>query len=370
MTSSSSGSSAPDSDLVESLGAIVWEADPATFQFLYVNRAAERLLGYPAHAWLSRPAFWSEILHPDDRDGAVAARRSAVAERRNHDFEYRVMAADGSVRCMREIVSVIRGEGGSAMRLRGLMVDVTEARMRLEHTFHRGGRMEAFARITTAVAHDLRNVFTVVIANVDLALDGNAGAGVRLELTEIREAAYLGKAVIEQLASFGGRHRRVTLVDVNVAVQDVRTFLERLLRPSAELAVETTAAQSCVLTEAGAVQQILLNLIVNAKEAMSATRGRVAIATRNVRAALPGGERELRDLVEIEVSDTGVGMAPHVCARIFELHFTTKEERRGSGIGLATVAAIVRDAGGTISVESQPERGTTFRVRLPVVPCS
>ena len=123
MTSSSSGSSARDTDLIESLGAIIWEADPATFQFLYVNRAAERLLGYPGDVWLSRPAFWSEILHPDDRDGAVAARRSAVAERRDHDFEYRVIAADGSVRCIREIASVIRGEDGSVARLRGLMVE-------------------------------------------------------------------------------------------------------------------------------------------------------------------------------------------------------------------------------------------------------
>jgi two-component system cell cycle sensor histidine kinase/response regulator CckA len=370
MTSWSSASPAPDPDLVESLGAIVWEADPSTCQFLYVNRAGEQILGYPLADWLSRSTFWVDLLHPDDRDGAVALRRTAVEHGRNHDVEYRVIAADGMTRCMRDIVTVDRGEGGRAGRLRGLMVDVTDARMRLEQTFQRGGRMEAFARITSAVAHDLRTVFTVVLGNVDLALDDNAGAGVRLELTEIREAANLGKAIIEQLSTFGGRHRRVTLVDVNDAVRDVRSFLERLLRPTAELIVETSASQACALTESGAVPQILLNLIVNAKEAMISSGGRVAIATRNVRGSLPGSTREVRDFVEIEVSDTGAGMPPQVAERIFELHFTTKEERRGAGIGLATVAAIVRDAGGTISVESQPQRGTTFRIRLPVVPCA
>ena len=370
MTSAFSPSSIPDPELVEGLGAIIWEADPSTFQFLYVNRAAEKILGFPLEDWLARPAFWIDLLHPDDRDSAVALRRAAVEHGRSHDVEYRVIAADGSTRCARDIVSVARAEGGQPARLRGVMVDVTDARTRLEQTFQRGGRMEAFARITSAVAHDLRNVFTVVQGNVDLALDDHAGAGVRRELTEIREAANLGKAIIEQLATFGGRHRRVALVDVNAAVRDVRGFLERLLRPTAELVVETSAAQSCALAESGAVPQILLNLIVNAKEAMVSTGGRVTVSTRNVRDGLPGESREVREFVEIEVSDTGVGMPPQVTERIFDLHFTTKEERRGAGIGLATVATIVRDAGGTIAVESQPQRGTTFRVRLPLVPCT
>jgi PAS domain S-box-containing protein len=367
MMSSSSSSPAPNPDLIDSLGAIIWEADPFTFQFLYVNRAAERLLGFSLENWLFRPNFWYELVHPDDRDAAVAQRRAAVADGRAHDAEYRAIAADGSIRYMRDIVSVVRGEGGRVDRLSGLMVDITDARVRLEQTFQRGGRMEALARITSAVAHDLRNVFTVVIGNVGFALEGHAGAGVRAELVAISDAAKLGKAIIEQLSTFGGRHRRVTLVDVNDAVHDVRAFLDRLLRPVAELVVETSAAPSTVLMEGGAVKQILLNLVVNAKEAMGATGGRVAIATRNVRATVPGNPSEIRDFVEIEVSDTGAGMPQHVTERIFELHFTTKEETRGTGIGLATVDAIVRDAAGTISVESQLQKGTTFRVRLPVV---
>jgi two-component system cell cycle sensor histidine kinase/response regulator CckA len=370
MNSPFSSSSAPEPDLVEGLGAIIWEADPSTFRFLYVNRAAEKILGFPLEDWLSRPAFWVDLLHPEDRDSVVALRRAAVEHGRSHDVEYRVIAADRSTRCVRDVVSVAHAEGRRPARLRGVVVDVTDARNRLEQTFQRGGRMEAFARITSAVAHDLRNVFTVVQGNIDLALDDDAGAAVRRELAEIREAANLGKAIIEQLSAFGGRHRRVTLVDVNAAVRDVRGFLERLLHPTAELVVETSTSGSCVLTDSGAVPQILLNLIVNAKEAMVSAGGRVGITTRNVRGSLPGSPREILDLVEIEVSDTGVGMPPQVSERIFDLHFTTKEERRGAGIGLATVAAIVRDAGGTIAVESQPHRGTTFRVRLPLVPCA
>lgn len=367
MTPSVPAPSAPDPQTVDSLCAIIWEADPVTFQFLYVSRAAERLLGYSLAEWLSRPTFWVDLLHPDDRDIAVALCRAAVEDGRDHDFEYRVVAADGSIRWLRDLVSVGRAKDGRVDRLRGLMVDLTDSKRRLEQAFERVDRIEAIARITSAVAHDLRNVFTVVRANADLALENDAAAGVGNELTEIREAANLGRAIIEQLSAFGGRHRRLAVVDINDAVQHVRSFLDRVLRPTATLVVDMSAARARVLTDRGAVQQILLNLVVNAKEAMPSVGGRVAIVTRNVRASVPGSPREMCDFVEIEVSDTGVGMAPDVCERIFDLHFTTKEERRGSGIGLATVASIVREAGGTISVESQPQQGTTFRVRLPLV---
>ena len=212
-------SAAPDPGVVESLDAIIWEADPVTFQFLYVNRAAEKLLGYPLADWLSRPTFWVERLHPEDRDAAVALCRAAVEEGRDHDFECRLIAADGSIRWLHDIVSVGRGKGGRVDRLRGLMVDITDAKMRLEQTFQRGGGMETLARITRAVAHDLQNVLTVVQDNVEFALENPAGAGVGGELTEIREAANVGKLILELLSALGGRHRPLTVVDVNDAVR-------------------------------------------------------------------------------------------------------------------------------------------------------
>jgi two-component system cell cycle sensor histidine kinase/response regulator CckA len=365
MTSTPPESSAPDPRLLETLCAIIWEADPVTFQFLYVSRAAEALLGFSLEDWLSRPTFWVDLLHPDDRDKAVATCRAAVDERRDHDFEYRVIASDGSIRWMRDIVSVRTDANGRVDCLCGLMVDLTDAKLRLEQALRRADRVEAIARITSAVAHDLRNVFGVVRGNVDLALERDTGT-LQHELTEIREAATLGNAIIEQLSTFDRRHRRLTVVDVNETVHDIRAFLERLIRPTAELVVETSATRPHVVANSGAVPQILLNLVVNAKEAIVDSPGHILIATRNVRTSVPGNPHVLRDLVEIEVSDTGTGIPPHVGERIFELHFSTKDERRGGGIGLATVATIVRDVGGTISFESEPLRGSTFRVRLPL----
>src|SRR5688572_18178737 len=124
---SSFNASVPNSGLLDDVSAIVWEADPTTFQFLYVSRAAEKLLGYSLEEWLSRPTFWVDLLHPDDRESAVAHCRAAVEQCRDHDFQYRVITADRSVRWLRDIVTVRCGDSGQVERLCGLMIDVTAA---------------------------------------------------------------------------------------------------------------------------------------------------------------------------------------------------------------------------------------------------
>src|ERR1051326_2996473 len=112
-------------ELLEGLDAIVWEADPVSLQFTYVSRGAERLLGYSLDHWLERPAFWGDLLHPDDRDQAVAFCRAAVADCKDHEFEYRMIASDGRVLWIRDIVSVICN-GHGATGLRGVMLDVSD----------------------------------------------------------------------------------------------------------------------------------------------------------------------------------------------------------------------------------------------------
>ncbi len=479
-------------DLLDGLAAVVWEADPRTFQFTYVSRGAEALLGYSLQDWLSRPAFWVELLHPDDRDAAVAHCRAAVADGRNHDFEYRVITADGSVRWLRDIVSVGRDGAGGADRLSGLMIDVTSARaaeagrdpadryrravvehgldltvitdtrgtilfetpsvrkvlglsgstsrernifemihpgdaarlqrlfsaasssvaatapvqlryrhcdgswrlldalgqrvedeqgvmtvisardvtdrVQLEEDFRRAQKTEALARITSAVARDFDNLLTVIRGNVALALE-DTGHDKREELLAIRKAAEVGSAMIGQLMTFGGRKRRSVVVDVNTTLQTLGSILERFLGPFAALKVDTQAGHSRVCMEGGALEQILINLVVNSRQAMRAG-GRVLITTRNVRMAGPGTGHTLEplcDFVEIEVADTGTGMTPEVQQRIAELSFTTKHGTRGPGHGLARVCAIVSEAGGTIAVDTEPGKGTTFSIRLPLV---
>jgi two-component system, cell cycle sensor histidine kinase and response regulator CckA len=479
-------------DIIDDLAAIIWEADPQTFQFIYVSRGAEALLGYSLEEWLSRPTFWVDLLHPDDRDEAIAICHEAVEDGRDHDFEYRVITADGSTRWLRDIVRVDCDADGKTHRLRGVMVDVTATRaveasladidryrriavahgldlvliatldgtirfaspaamsafaisehdsgsvfdllhiddqatartlfatvatrsgalppiqvryrhpedgtwrllevigryvhdergpmvalnardvtdrVRLEEEYRQAQKMEALARITSAVAHDFNNLLTIIHGNIDLALGNAAAVGVYAQLREVKEAAALGTSIIGQLLSAGGRQGRSVVVDVNDVLQTHRSILARLLEPSATLHLDTRAAQARVRVDSGTLEQVMINLVVNAKEAMRAP-GRVDIRTKNTRVAVPRQGQNVHpilDFVEIEVTDTGIGMTPEVRDRIFELYFTTKEGTRGTGLGLATVYAAVRDAGGTIVVESQPGKGSTFRVRLPLL---
>jgi two-component system, cell cycle sensor histidine kinase and response regulator CckA len=479
-------------DIIDDLAAIIWEADPRTFQFIYVSRGAEALLGYSLEEWLSRPTFWVDLLHPDDRDEAVAICHEAVEDGRDHDFEYRVITADGSTRWLRDIVHVDRDADGKTDRLRGVMVDITATRaaeasladadryrriavahgldivliaaldgtihfaspaattafdisendsgsvfdllhlddqpamrtlfatvatrsgamppmqvryrhlldgtwrllevigryvhdergplvalnardvtdrVRLEEECRHANKMEALARITSAVAHDFNNLLTVIHGNIDLALGKDAADSVRSQLIEVKEAAALGTSIIGQLLSAGGRQGGTVVVDVNEILQVRRPILERLLELSASLHLDARAAHARVRMDSGALERVLINLVVNAKEAMR-TPGRLDIRTRNMRAAVPRPGQAVHpilDFVEIEVADTGIGMTPEVRDRIFELYFTTKEKTRATGLGLATVYAAVRDAGGTISVESEPGKGSTFRIRLPLV---
>jgi signal transduction histidine kinase len=131
------------------------------------------------------------------------------------------------------------------------------------------------------------------------------------------------------------------------------------------LDVNLTAGDGRVMMEGGTLQQVLLNLVVNAREALRG-EGRVSVTTRNVTVPVRYDDTAEQKFVEIDIADTGIGMTPSVRDHVFELYFTTKEDRRGSGIGLATVYAFVRDAGGTISVDSELGQGTTFRIRLPL----
>jgi len=240
--------------------------------------------------------------------------------------------------------------------------DVTD-RVTLERELRQARKMEAIARITSTVAHDFKNVLSVISGNADLALERAAEGSVREALVEISTAAKLGHTFTEQLLTFSGRRRRTVIVDVNAAINEVRSLFKRVLRSSATLTITTAATQPRVVLESGALQQVVLNLVVNARDAMS-QRGTVTIATRNV---LVGGSTGAgQQFVEIEVADSGRGMSSDVREQIFELYFTTKDDRTGGGLGLATVYGIVRDAGGAIAVDSEPGRGTTVTIRLPV----
>jgi len=362
-------SAKPEPAFLDSLHAVIWKADPATLRFTYVSRGAEALLGYSPEHWLGRPTFWIDLLHPEDRERAVALCREAVADGRDLDFEYRVITADGQVRWIRDLVSVGCGESGRATQLRGLMIDISEgktAEAQLRADLARLQTLETIGRLAGTVAHDLNNVLCAVRGHAELALELEGVRSVRPELLEISRAADLGDTLVQQLLSLGRSERtRVHIVDVSDSLTSMSGLLERIIGRSVEIELSLTTATTRVRMARGLLEQVVLNLAANASDAMPGG-GCLRISTSIVHRATRDGRQESAPFLELKVSDTGSGIPVEIRQQIFDPYFTTKALGRGTGLGLAIVTAIVQDAGGEITVESEPEHGTSFCIYLPL----
>lgn len=360
-------------ELIDSLDSIVWEADARTFRFTFVSRQAERILGYPVERWLKEPEFWIEHLHPDDRCQAVSLCRRAVAEKRAHTLEYRMIAADGHEVWLRDIVTVIV-EDGQPVKLRGVMVDLTERKQQeavLEQERLRAAKLESLGVLAGGIAHDFNNFLAAIMGNLSLArLAVEPGSALDQTLREAERACQRASALTRQLLAFakGG-------APLKRPIQ-----LSAVVRESAELAVRG-AALECTISLApdlwpveadeGQIGQVLHNLVLNARQAMP-HGGRLEVQAQNVtitggadglagRLPLPDGP-----YVRIQVRDTGPGIPPEHLARIFDPYFTTRPG--GTGLGLAVVQGIVRRHNGHVTVHSTPGHGTTMSVYLPAVP--
>jgi two-component system, cell cycle sensor histidine kinase and response regulator CckA len=344
--------------LINSLGGIVWEADAETFQFTFVSQEAERILGFPPHEWLDDPQFWSRHSHPDDVERVAKDCVAASREGRDHEFEYRMIAADGRVVWLRDIVSVVQAPG-SPTRLVGIMLDITAQKRELEDAqpqLAQAMKMEAVGRLAGGVAHDFNNLLTVIAGYAELVSASLEKADPRSEdLAEIKRAAHRASLLTRQLLTFSRKqvvHPEV--LDLNAVVTEVGVLIRRLIGEDIQLAIQTCEGDVPVYADRSQLEQVLMNLAVNARDAMP-LGGRLVIAT----ALIASG-------VKLTVSDTGSGMSPEVAARIFEPFFTTKEMGKGTGLGLSTAYGIVKQSGGDIQVTSEPGKGSCFAISLPV----
>ena len=335
-------------------------------RYLFVNKRAADLSGVPAEAWIGRtvedvlPAYASELrkefarvrstLAPiqDERSGRLPDGRplTALASR------FPLFRADGT-----------------PYAICGIGTDITEQK-RLEAELRQAHKMEAIGRLAGGVAHDFNNLLTVINGHCELLHEEAGSAAVREHVAVIHDAGQRGALLTGQLLAFSRKAVvEPTLLDVNAAVQGAVRMLRRVVGEDVQLETALTAAAP-VLIDPGQLEQILVNLVVNARDAMPGG-GRLSIATRCQ--SLPEAGRPMPvDLppgpyIALSVADTGVGMSDEVQSHIFEPFFTSKPEGKGTGLGLATVYGIVKQAGGAIAVESAPGRGTTIRIVLPAV---
>ncbi|CAA9339559.1 MAG: Sensory box histidine kinase/response regulator [uncultured Gemmatimonadetes bacterium] len=339
------------------------------------NRALQSMLGYGAdelHAML-----FSEITHPDDVGTDWELFGDLVAgERTHYQVEKRYFRADGSILWTHLNVSLVRDAESAPCFTVGIMEDVTERR-RAEEALRQSQdellqaqKMETVGRLAGGVAHDFNNLLTVIKGNTQLLLaELPPGSPMREELEEIDGVSGRAADLTRQLLAFSRRQvLQPRVLDLNAAVADADRLLRRLLGEDVEFRTTLDPALGAVRADPGQLEQVLMNLAVNARDAMP-RGGKLTLETRNV---WLDAEYTLRHpsvapgpYVMVAVSDTGHGMDAGTQARIFDPFFTTKEPGKGTGLGLATVYGIVRQSGGHVWVYSEVGRGTSFKVYLP-----
>ena len=331
------------------------------------------LLGFGTPADAGKIGFWIDRIHPDDLERIQESLHQTLAGPGEHwTGEYRFQHGDGRWIHIFERALILRSPD---TRIVSSMMDVTE-RKQLQTQVCRSQRMEAFGQLAGGVAHDFNNFLTTILGYSDLLLSENIVHGqVASHISEIRDAADRASALTNQLLAFSRRQAlEPTVLEVNKLITNLESSLLRLLGEN--IAIECHLHQlkqgAHVKVDAGQLTQIVLNLAVNARDAMR-QGGRLTIGTSvlQVRAgeepACVGGDFKPGEYVAIGLTDNGSGMTDEVKARLFEPFFTTKEAPHRSGLGLATTYGIVRQSGGYIGVESALGQGTTFQIFLPRV---
>ena len=257
-------------------------------------------------------------------------------------------------------------EEGVLRRIWGTQRDVTTQRQ-LEEQLRQAQKMEAVGRLAGGIAHDFNNILTAILGTCALMLrDLTAGTQAREDVEEIRRSADRAAGLTRQLLAYSRRQvLQPEVLDLNVVVEEMDRMLRRLIGEDVELVTRLGQGLAPVLADPGQIEQVVVNMAVNARDAMP-TGGRLTIETANVDLP-PGGQPGIEPgpRVMLAITDTGTGMDDRIRAHLFEPFFTTKEVGKGTGLGLATVYGIVKQSGGSITVDSAPGRGSTFRVYLP-----
>jgi PAS domain S-box-containing protein len=482
-------------ELVQSISAVLWEGDLQTTTCSFINDQVVQLLGYPKERWLSVPGFWVDRIYPADRSSVLAQRQRGVETLEDHESEYRMVAADGRLVWVRDLVTVIH-ERRRPVRLRGVMLDISARKLaeeakrasedrlrviferaaigialvdlggriveanpalqqmlgrsaeelramtfldvtysedidddlalfqgliagegefyqltkrflhssgqivwgnlrvsltrdpqgvpqftigmveditekrRIEQQYLQAQKLDSIGQMAGGIAHDFNNLLTVVLGNTALILDETTPEQpIHADLIQIRDAAERAATLTRQLLAFSRRQiLHPIALNLNLVVRDMGALLRRLVGVDITLTTRLDPQLGTVLADPAQIEQVLLNLAINARDAMP-DGGALLIETLNVTSdpdtGLADGQVPSGSYVVLAVSDTGCGMEPAVQARIFEPFFTTKPPGKGSGLGLATVYGIVKQSGGTIAVYSEPGRGSRFQIYLP-----
>lgn len=338
-------------EVLENISEVTWLTDPENSVMLYVSPAYEKVFGRTCAALYADPKDWLQAVHPEDRAQAAAIALPPGARR--FDSRYRIVRG-GQVREIEVSVFPVHDSAGTLVRTAGVAFDVTE-RYLLEEQVRQTQKLESLGLLAGGVAHDFNNVLAVINANAGLLGESLPATGMERELVdEIESAVTRATGLTRQLLAFSRKQViEPAVLDLNTAVKDTRKMLRRMVGDDVVITTSLEPDLRPIRIDPGYLVQVLMNLAVNARDAMQ-RGGTFALTTRSA-----------GDEILLEISDTGTGMPPEVRARVFEPFFTTKAVGRGTGLGLSVVHGIVQQAGGRIELDSVVGAGTTFRIYFP-----
>jgi PAS domain S-box-containing protein len=336
----------------------------------FISPAYEAIWGRPPQPLDAHPQAWLETIHPDDRARMAEKLRTGLFAGAT-DETYRIVRPDGTVRWIRSRSFPVHGADGRLERVVGTSADVTEQRQ-LEDQLRQAQKMESVGRLAGGIAHDFNNLLTVINGTAELAaLDLPRDSALRTDLLHIRQAGERAAALTRQLLALSRQQiLKPVIINLSTVVRGMQSMLRRLISEHVELAFRFDDPPGHVKADPSQIEQVILNLAVNAQDAMP-DGGVLTIETGSVYLDAGDAANHLAPSAGhysmLAVSDTGHGMDEATRQRIFEPFFTTKEVGKGTGLGLSTVYGIVQQSEGGLFVYSEPGHGTTFKVYLPQV---
>ncbi|HWE41374.1 MAG TPA: PAS domain-containing protein, partial [Gemmatimonadaceae bacterium] len=334
----------------------------------FVNRAAVELLGWTEPEIRGRVA--AELVIPPESAAAAAEAIACITEKKSWSGEIAMLRKDATTFVAHLTGSPIEGPDGRIHGFVGVVSDVSE-RHALEEQLRQSQKMEAIGRLAGGVAHDFNNLLTIIQTNAEFLLEDLGQEDPRSsDVLEIRNATERAAGLTRQLLAFSRKQLlQPRPLDIEALIGNLQPMLSRLIAEDIRIETRLRRSDGCIMADPGQLEQVLLNLVVNARDAMP-DGGRILIETADIeldgsyvhgdRAPVIAGTYRM-----IAVSDTGIGMAPEIRDRVFDPFFTTKPVGKGTGLGLATVYGIVKQSGGHIWVYSEPGIGTTFKLYFP-----
>ncbi len=355
--------------LADNITDVFWMTSPDLKVIQYISPGYELIWGRSTESLYNDAHQWVDCILPEERERVFAIFGTLTQNEPSVSVEYRIARPDGTIRWVHDRGFQVRDATGKLVRLAGVVTDITE-RKQLEAQLFQSQKLETVGKLAGGIAHEFNSILTAIIGQSELLLSdlpsssphfANAGA--------IRKAADLAAGLTKQLLAYGRKQLlRSESLNLNHVLSGMEGVLRHLMGSDVDVRIIPAVDLSLVKADAGQIEQVIMNIAINAREAMS-HGGKLTLetspATLDEEYVRRFPEVKAGEYVRLAISDTGAGMTEEVKARLFEPFFTTKGVGEGTGLGLATCHGIIKQSGGHISVYSELGRGTTFKVYLP-----